>query len=129
MSKGELGVKLKERRCSLNRSIDEMTQITGIKPEYIEAIESGLLDQALSPTYARGFTKQYANALGFSAEKMLRENHIVFGGFKRDFSYGISSVEARSVKVASGRFGPVIIWGALGLVALSVVWLFFRLIG
>lgn len=129
MTKGELGQKLKERRCALNRSISEMTQLTGIKPEYIEAIELGLIDQALSPTYARGFTKQYASALGLSAEKLLRENHIVFDGFKREFSYGISSVEARSIKVANGRLKPTIVWGGLTLLAGGVVWFFLRLIG
>lgn len=113
----ELGAKLKLKREEMGISLRDVSTGTSIRTTYLEAIEEGSAHHTISPAYARGFMKQYANFLGLDGERVLR---LVAGGRgpMGHFDYGIGSIEKRSVergsiKLVGERSSYVLIGAAL----------------
>ena len=65
-----IGKKLKEIRESKGVSLEEISQKTHIRLNYLEAIESNEVDQIPSPVQMRGFLRLYANELGVNLEEL-----------------------------------------------------------
>lgn len=63
MSERRLGEILRERRESLNLSIEEVARVTKLKKSIILALENGNYKELQEPVYIRGFLKIYASLL------------------------------------------------------------------
>ena len=122
--KKKFGQTLKAEREKLSKSLKDIAQETSIKLAYLEAVEEGTLDTLIAATYARGFTKQYANFLGLNGEHLLREEKFSFLGAdeKSHFAYGISAIEKRGADMPSGRLWTYVLWAVLGLTLFSAIW-------
>ena len=122
--KKKFGQTLKAQREKLSKSLLDIEGETSIRLDYLKAIEEGTLDTLISATYARGFTKQYANFLGLDGERLLREEKLFFlgSGKKPHFAYGISTVESRSSEMPSSRLWTYVLWAVLGVTLFSIVW-------
>ena len=64
------GQKLKQIRESQGISLEEISQKTHIRLNYLKAIESDDVDQLPSAVQMRGFLRLYANELGINLEKL-----------------------------------------------------------
>ena len=56
----ELGTLLRETRQARTLSLEEVAQITRIRPRYLEALEEGRYDVLPTPVHVRGFLRNYA---------------------------------------------------------------------
>lgn len=72
------GQLLRQTRLKKNLSLEEIAQGTKIQQIFLEAIEEGEYAKLPSPSYAKGFVKNYAEYLGLSTRDVLPL-------FKRDF--------------------------------------------
>ncbi|NGP44068.1 helix-turn-helix domain-containing protein [Bacillaceae bacterium SIJ1] len=68
----ELGQYLREQRQAQGISLEELQRTTKIQARYLEAIEEGHYDALPGQFYARAFVRQYAEALGLSAEEVFQ---------------------------------------------------------
>lgn len=92
----EIGETFKKRRKELNLSLKEVENATSIRMVYLQAIEEGEIEKLISPVYAQGFFKQYANFLGIDGETIIREHPDVFNKKEpQEFAYGIGTLEMR----------------------------------
>lgn len=119
-----LGAFLKARREEIGADLQDVESTTSIRPSYIKAIEEGKFDEIISPAYARGFIKQYANFLGIDGERIVRENGALFQKeFKRgQFEYGIGSMERRSQTSSSSRLVNHSFIVTLFIIAGIIIW-------
>jgi cytoskeletal protein RodZ len=60
----QLGELLKRTREEKGLTLDEVAQITHIRPEYLTALETNNFKTFPSPVVARGFIRNYAKFLG-----------------------------------------------------------------
>lgn len=67
----ELGKKLKAAREAAGLDYRDLTEITRLRPQYLEAIEQGRWDELPSSALARGFVNTYARALGLDAVRLM----------------------------------------------------------
>jgi len=106
-----------EKRKELKLSLKEVESATSIRIGYLEAIEAGQMENVISPVYAQGFVKQYAAFLGMDGDKIVSENSEVFRKpLNQEFSYGIGTLETRSLPGSGVKWMPQAIWvGAFGL--------------
>jgi len=80
-----LGVTLKKIRDSKHLSLEEISDKTRISKKIIMAIEGDRLNEISSPFYARNFVKSYAQFLGATEEKIVKE-YLTGGETKKDES-------------------------------------------
>lgn len=123
-----LGNIFKKCRESKNLSLREIETSTSIRASYLTAIEEGKINKLISPIYAQGFIKKYAEFLELDGEsllseypylmKMLKEKHIDNLGF----SFNISSLEMRSSPEGEIKWIPNLIWIGIGILALLFIW-------
>lgn len=71
-----IGQKLKEIRESKGVSLEEISQKTHIRLNYLEAIESSEIDQLPSAVQMRGFLRLYANELGVNLGELEVEGYL-----------------------------------------------------
>lgn len=64
-----LGDLLREKRKQLGKTINDISEHTKIRAEYLLALETGKYDKFASNVYAKGFLKKYAKYLGISPER------------------------------------------------------------
>lgn len=69
----EIGKTLRENRERLGLTLDEIARITRIRKARLEALERGELDSMPSEAQARGFLRNYADALGLDPEGLLAQ--------------------------------------------------------
>ncbi|MES2764417.1 MAG: RodZ domain-containing protein [Bacteroidota bacterium] len=62
-SSNPISERLRQARQEQNLSLEEMSEITKIRPHILESLEAGELE-TLAPTYTKSFIKTYARALG-----------------------------------------------------------------
>ncbi len=67
-SAARLGGELRARRLSLGWGLPELSQSLRIRQAYLEAIEEGRMADLPGATYALGFVRAYASALGLNGE-------------------------------------------------------------
>jgi cytoskeleton protein RodZ len=68
---GSVGAQLRQAREARGMSIDGVGQAIKLAPRQVAAIEADAFDQLLSPTYARGFIRNYASLIGLDAQALL----------------------------------------------------------
>ena len=68
---GSVGAQLRQAREARGMSIDSVGQAIKLAPRQVAAIEADAFDQLLSPTYARGFIRNYASLIGLDAQALL----------------------------------------------------------
>lgn len=66
-----VGAQLRHAREARGMSIESVGQAIKLAPRQVEAIEADAFDQLLSPTYARGFIRNYASLIGLDAQALL----------------------------------------------------------
>lgn len=123
-----LGEELKNKRNELNMSLKEAENGTSIRMSYLKAIEDGDFASLISPIYAEGFVKQYANFLQIDGDRLIKENRELFiRNPNQSFDYGIGTLEVRNNAGSSSKRFPFLIWilGALVLLLIALL-LFYR---
>jgi len=70
---GTVGEKLRQARERSGRSIREMSEVTKIRSDHLEALEAGSYDVFSAPVYIRGFVRSYAGALKLDVGEILME--------------------------------------------------------
>ncbi len=65
-----LGAQLRETRVGLGWELPDLAASLRIRREYLEAIEAGRMGDLPGTTYALGFVRIYASALGLSGEQI-----------------------------------------------------------
>ena len=70
---GTLGEKLRQARERSGRTIRQMSDVTKIRTDHLEALESGNYNAFSAPIYIRGFVRSYAGALKLNVPDMLLE--------------------------------------------------------
>lgn len=70
-----LGQYLRDQRLSKNRSLEEIAETTKILKAYLQAIEEDDYDKLPAETFAKGFIRAYAIALGLDPEDVLQRYH------------------------------------------------------
>lgn len=118
----KLGELFRLKRKELNLSLKEVENSTSIRMNYLEAIEEGSVDQFLSSVYALGFIKQYANFLGLDGDQLVKKHAQLFRGndAKREFAYGIGTLEKRGAVGSGSRWLPNVVWGVVFVVVLPL---------
>lgn len=74
----KIGAKFQEARIKKGLTLDEISKITKIRKEFLEAIENGEYKRLPSSAYAYGFVRNYAKFLGLDENKTISL-------FKREF--------------------------------------------
>lgn len=118
-----LGTQFRQRRKEMNISLKEAENATSIRMTYLQSIEDGDVSKLISPVYAQGFIKQYAQFLGVDIEKILREQPNLFKAPEpQEFSYGIGTLETRTNPGVGVKSLPNAVWFiSLGMIVL-VAW-------
>lgn len=80
-----VGETLKSARQKRELSVNQVFELTKIKPEFIEAIEAGEFSKLPSPVALQSFISSYAQALGL-------ESKTILSLLRRDFNVTRSSV-------------------------------------
>ncbi len=65
------GTRLREARESLGLEVDDVARQLCLSPRQVAALEADDIDQLPSPTFARGFIRNYAKLLHLDAESLL----------------------------------------------------------
>lgn len=126
----KIGEMFKERRVEKNLSLKEIETATSIRMNYLKAIEEGELFNLISPVYAGGFIKQYAQFLGLDGNRILKEQAPnLKSPKKQEFAYGLGTLEVRSTPGQGMKWMPNFMWIILGGVVLVSAWFFAKYLG
>lgn len=126
----KIGEMFKERRMERNLSLKEIETATSIRMNYLKAIEEGELFNLISPVYAGGFIKQYAQYLGLDGNRILKEQASNLKNVKKqEFAYGLGTLEIRSTPGQSMKWFPNFVWVGLGVLAIICAWFFAKYLG
>ena len=69
----DIGIKLRDKREENGLSIDEVAEDLKLRPNQINSIENGNLDDFKDIFYLKYFIRDYAKYLGLDGEKILDE--------------------------------------------------------
>lgn len=127
----KMGDLFRTKREEMNLTLKEVENATSIRMLYLQAIEEGRAQHFLSPVYALGFIRQYAQFLGFEGDRLAKEFPDAFRlpQEKQDFAYGIGTLEMRGNPNSKIRWMPNIMWGSLFFVLAIAAWYFGKIIG
>ena len=117
-----IGEKFRQRRKELNLSLKEVENATSVRITYLQAIEDGQMEKLISPIYAQGFVRQYANFVGLDGDQMVAENADIFRRpISQEFAYGIGTLETRVSPGSGVKWIPNVFWfiaiGFVGILA------------
>lgn len=119
----EIGESFKKRRKELNLSLKEVENGTSIRMSYLQAIEDGDMTKMISPVYAQGFLKQYANFLGIDGEHIVRDHPELFARKEnQEFAYGIGTLEMRGNPGSHVKWVPNALWIVAFILTFLVAW-------
>src|SRR5688500_2020033 len=68
---GTVGEKLRDAREGSKRTLREMSDLTKIRADHLEALEEGRYEVFSAPVYIRGFVRSYAGALKLNVAEVL----------------------------------------------------------
>lgn len=120
----------RRRRSDMGLSLKEAENATSIRMAYLQAIEEGTIGQVISPVYAKGFVKQYAQFLGLDGEKIVSDNPQAFRPpEKQEFAYGIGTLEVRGTPGGGVKWLPNLLWIGVGAAVLIGAYFFARYLG
>lgn len=125
-----IGEEIKLRRKEMRLSLKEVENATSIRMSYLQAIEDGDMDRLISPIYAQGFVRQYAQFLGLDGDRLVSDNSALFSPpSPQEFDYGIGTLEKRGSPGSSVRGLPNLVWilGSIG--ALVAAWYLAKSLG
>lgn len=126
----QIGEMFKERRVERNLSLKEIETATSIRMNYLKAIEEGELFNLISPVYAGGFMKQYAQFLGLDGNRILKEQAPFLKNTKKqEFAYGLGTLEVRPTSAHGMKWMPNFMWIALGFVVVLCAYFFAKYLG
>lgn len=121
----EIGGTFHKRRRELNLSLKEVENATSIRMTYLQAIEDGEVSKLISPVYAQGFVRQYANFLGIDGDSIIREHQELFNRKEpQEFAYGIGTLEMRGNPGSNVKWIPNIVLIAAIMGMLFLAWYF-----
>ncbi|MCH1429795.1 MAG: helix-turn-helix domain-containing protein [Chlamydiales bacterium] len=117
-----IGEVLKKRRQEINLSLKEVENATSIRMNSLRAIEEGNIS-SISPVYAMGFVKQYANFLGLDGDAVVKQHaHMFPSPVSQEFSYGIGTVEHRGSPGKGIKWLPNAFWVGITFVMIISAW-------
>ncbi len=126
----KMGEMFKERRSERNLSLKEIETATSIRMNFLKAIEDGEVFNLISPVYAQGFIKQYAQFLGLDGDRILKEQSpLRKEGMKHEFAYGLGTLEVRSTPGQGMKWFPNFVWVGVGAVVIAAAWMFAKYLG
>jgi cytoskeletal protein RodZ len=132
----QLGELLKKRRQERNLSLKEIENATSIRMNFLNAIEEGEMEKLISPIYAHGFIKKYANLLEIDVEKFFAEFPIAMRpqneetlAEKQEFTLGIGSVEVRGGGASEVKWLPNLLWVGLSVLGILAAWFLAKYFG
>ncbi|MEG0037417.1 MAG: helix-turn-helix domain-containing protein [Victivallaceae bacterium] len=96
------GSEFRRLREEKNYSWQDIELATSLRLHHIRAIEDGNIGELISPVYARGFIKNYADFLGLNVEEMLHRYPYVGSVFKVPHS-GSASNDLRFSELRDNR--------------------------
>lgn len=106
------GYYFRQRREERGLSLREVENATSIRCVYLDAIEQGKIVSMLSPVYAKGFVRQYANFLGLDGDRFIQEYGHLFNKTEKPHDvYGIGTLEPRNQGGASLAKTSAFTWG------------------
>jgi cytoskeleton protein RodZ len=111
-----LGAELRATRERLGWALPELSNSLRIRQAYLEAIEGGRVSELPGPTYAMGFVRTYAAALGMPSEEVAKRFRAEAEGLDRKPALSFPApVPQRGVPAgALMLLGMVILAGAYG---------------
>lgn len=124
----QLGETFRKKREEVGLSLKEAENATSIRMAHLNAIEEGDMTKLISPIYAQGFVRQYAQFLELDADGIIRDHPEIFDTRreKQEFSYGIGTLESRgSPGTGVGSMPNLLRVAAIGGV-LALAWAFAR---
>lgn len=115
------GKVLKEKRESLNLTIEDIAGKLHLRPSIIEGLESDSYDLEVSTTFTKGYIRLYAKHLGLDAEPLLQQFDNLTNTSKQPAK--LRSFSQKVAKQASdARLMMVTYFIIAVIIGLSVVW-------
>ncbi|WHY83251.1 helix-turn-helix domain-containing protein [Siminovitchia fortis] len=126
----ELGGRLRAAREEKGISLDQLQSMTKIQKKYLSGIEEGDYSQIPGKFYVRAFIKQYAEAVGLSADELFEEyKNEIPAAYEDDLSEQLSRVQTRrTVSARTSKIAellPKILIGVAIVAVLFLIWYFF----
>jgi cytoskeletal protein RodZ len=114
---------LRQTREQKGLTLRDVEKGTSIRLAYLKAIEEGQIDGTITPVYANGFIRQYAQFLGTDMALLSDQFPSVFRPqpIAAEFAYGIGTLEMRGAPHGGVRMIPnwltiaIVVGGALAL--------------
>lgn len=114
---------LRQIREQKGLTLRDVEKGTSVRLAYLKAIEEGQIEGTITPVYANGFIRQYAQFLGTDMEQLSERFPQVFRvqPINTEFAYGIGTLEIRGAPHGGVRMIPnwitmVIVIGGAGVV-------------
>ncbi len=102
------GLILKKEREKRGLSIEEVSELTRVRPHYISAIESNDWENLPAEVFVRGFIRSYARALDLNEKELLSMLQINEPA-KLELPRSFKKEETPRLKIYLGLFGAIII--------------------
>lgn len=116
-----LGSKLREARLNQGLSTEQVAERLNLRRAVIENLESEQFETGVSPTFTKGYVKQYAKLMGLELEPLLKEFDEIVGISEAK----LNSFSRRTMREATDhRWVYVTYLMATVIVASVVVWWF-----
>ena len=126
----KMGGMFKDRRTERNLSLKEVETATSKRMNLLKGIEEGEVFNLISPVYAQGFIKQYAQYLGLDGDRILKEQMPLRNeGLKHEFAYGLGTLEVRPTPGQGMKWFPNFVWVGIGAAVLVAAWMFAKYLG
>jgi len=129
-----LGDHLKKRREERHLSLKEVESATSIRMSYLRSIEEGKFNQLISPVYAQGFVRKYANFLGLDEQRLFEEHPQVLQSLTTPSSgspdlSGLGSVEVRGSPARDRKKTHLYVWLGGSATSVLILWFIARNLG
>ena len=115
-----IGARLRAQRTALRWSVDEAAAKTGIRADYLTAIERGRTDTLPTVGYVLGYVRTYARALGLDPDACVRDYKRELAGSVKPGTRGVPHfVPTRSLRLPRGSVPAL---GVLAAVVMLGAW-------
>lgn len=124
-----LGDYLKQRRLSFNIELSEIERDTGIRPEYIDALERRDFEKLPADIYLIPITKQYALYLGLDADAVinqLKEEKLDYLNHQNQLEIDNKLVLSHTSPITGKKIFISLATSILGLVVFYIVQQFYQ---
>lgn len=124
-----LGDYLKQRRLSFNIELSEIERDTGIRPDYIDALERRDFEKLPADIYLIPITKQYARYLGLDADAVvnqLKEEKIDYLNHQNQLTIENKLVLSHTTPITGKKIFISLATSILGLVVFYIVQQFYQ---